>query len=41
MAQQIQMAIMQDLRQVLGVGTTLPENAAKELILQVTNGFLS
>ena len=33
--QRIQMAILQDLRQTLGVDTTLPEAAAKELMLQV------
>ena len=33
--QQIQTSIMQDLRQVLGVDASLPENVAKELILQV------
>ena len=35
MAQWVQMAILQDLHQVLGVDVTLPENASKELILQV------
>ena len=33
--QHIQMAILQDLRQELGTTATLPENAAKDLILQV------
>ena len=35
MAQRIQMAILQGLRQELGVKATLPENVAKDLILQV------
>ena len=35
-AQQIQMAILQDLRQVLGADAAIPEDAAKDLILQVT-----
>ena len=35
MAQRIQMAIIQDLHQELGAVATLPENAAKDLILQV------
>ena len=34
-AQRVQTAILQDLRQVLGVKATLPENATKDLILQV------
>ena len=34
-AQQVQTAILWDLHQVLGVDATLPENASKELILQV------
>ena len=36
MAQRIQTAILQDLRQELGAAATLPENAAKDLILQVS-----
>ena len=35
MAQQIQTAIMENLRQELRVGASLPEDAAKDLILQV------
>ena len=35
MAQRIQTAILQDLRQTLGVDATLPEMAAKEIMLQV------
>ena len=35
MAQCIQMMILQDLRQELGAVATLPENATKDLILQV------
>ena len=35
MAQRTQTAILQDLRQTLGVDTTLPEAAAKDLMLQV------
>ena len=35
-AQWVQTAILQDLHQVLGVDATLPKNATKELILQVT-----
>ena len=35
-AQWIQMAILQDLCQVLGADTAIPEDAAKDLILQVT-----
>ena len=35
MAQCIQMEILQDLHQELGAMATLPENAAKDLILQV------
>ena len=34
-AQRVQMAILQDLRQTLGVAATLPEEAAKDLVLQV------
>ena len=34
-AQRIQMAILQDLHQESGATATLPENAAKDLILQV------
>ena len=36
-AQHIQMAILQDLHQELGTTVTLPENAGKDLILQVIN----
>ena len=35
-AQRVQTAILQNLRQSLGVAATLPEEAAKDLILQVT-----
>ena len=35
MAQRIQTVILQDLRQTLGVDATLPEAAAKDLMLQV------
>ena len=35
-AQQIQMAILRDLHQVLGADAAIPEDAAKDLILQVT-----
>ena len=34
MAQRIQTAILQDLRQTLGVDATLPKVAAKDLMLQ-------
>ena len=34
--QRVQAAIMQDLQQALGVGESFPEDAMKELILQVT-----
>ena len=34
-AQQVQIAILQDLCQTLGVDATLPETTIKELILQV------
>ena len=34
-AQRIQAAILQDLRQTMGAEATLPEPAAKELVLQV------
>ena len=34
-AQQVQTAILQDLRQTLGVDATLPETTVKELVLQV------
>ena len=34
-AQRVQTAILQNLRQSLGVAATLPEEAAKDLILQV------
>ena len=34
-AQRVQMAILQNLRQSLGAAATLPEEAAKDLILQV------
>ena len=36
MAQHVQMAILQDLHQSLGADATLPEGAAKELVLQVS-----
>ena len=36
MTQHIQMAILQDLHQSLGTNATLPEGAAKELVLQVS-----
>ena len=35
-AQRVQRAILQNLRQSLGAAATLPEEAAKDLILQVT-----
>ena len=35
MAQRVQTAILQNLRQSLGVAATLPEEATKDLILQV------
>ena len=35
MAQRVQTAILQNLRQSLGAAATLPEEAAKDLILQV------
>ena len=35
-AQRVQTAILQNLRQSLGAAATLPEEAAKDLILQVT-----
>ena len=35
MAQMVQTAILQNLRQSLGAAATLPEEAAKDLILQV------
>ena len=38
-AQCIQTAILQDLCQELGAVATLPENATKDLILQVTVGL--
>ena len=34
-AQRIQATILQDLRQTMGADATLPEPAAKELVLQV------
>ena len=34
-AQRVQTAILQDLRQTLGVDATLPETTVKELVLQV------
>ena len=34
-AQWVQTAILQDLRQTVGVDATLPETTAKELVLQV------
>ena len=40
-AQRVQMAILQDLRQTLGVAATLPEEAAKDLVLQVNLILLS
>ena len=36
MAQRVHMAILQNLRQSLGADATLPEGAAKELVLQVS-----
>ena len=36
MAQRIQTAILQNLHQLLGADATLPEGAAKELVLQVS-----
>ena len=36
MAQHVQMAILQNLHQSLGADATLPEGAAKELVLQVS-----
>ena len=40
-AQRVQMAILQDLRQTLGVAATLPEEAAKDLVLQLNLTLLS
>ena len=40
-AQKVQAAILHDLRQTLGVAATLPEEAAKDLILQVNLILLS
>ena len=40
-AQRVQTAILQDLRQTLGVAATLPEEAAKDLVLQVNLILLS
>ena len=40
-AQRVQTAILQDLRQTLGVAVTLPEEAAKDLVLQVNLILLS
>ena len=40
-AQRMQTAMLQDLRQTLGVAATLPEEAAKDLILQVNLKLLS
>ena len=40
-AQRVQTAILQDLRQTLGVAATLPEETAKDLILQVNLILLS
>ena len=39
--QRVQTAILQNLRQSLGAAATLPEEAAKDLILQVTYYFYS
>ena len=40
-AQRVQTAILHDLRQTLGAATTLPEEAVKDLILQVNLILLS
>ena len=40
-AQRVQTAILQDLRQTLGVAATLPEEAAKDLVLQVNLALLT
>ena len=40
-AQRVQTAILQDLRQTLGVAATLPEEAAKDFVLQVNLILLS
>ena len=40
-AQRVQTAILQDLRQTLGAAATLPEEAAKDLVLQVNSILLS
>ena len=40
-AQRVQTAILQDLRQTLGAAATLPEEAAKDLVLQVNLILLS
>ena len=40
-AQRVQTAILQDLRQTLGVAATLPEEADKDLVLQVNSTLLS
>ena len=41
MAQQIQTAIMENLRQEFGAAASLPEDAAKDLILQVPMALVS
>ena len=40
-AQRVQMAILQNLRQTLGVAATLSEEAAKDLVLQVNLALLT
>ena len=40
-AQRVQMAILQDLRQTLGAAATLPEEATKDLVLQVNLALLT
>ena len=40
-AQRVQTAILQDLRQTLGAAATLPEEAAKDLVLQVNLALLT
>ena len=39
-ARQVQQCIMQELRTVIGDAQMLPENTAKDLILQVSTSFL-
>ena len=39
-AQRVQTAILQELRQTLGATATLPEEAAKDLVLQVIQSFI-